>query len=57
MHAPPPAPPSPPGSSFGKVFKALNVTKAQIVALKIVPVESDSGEVSREIAKHVSVSS
>lgn len=36
--------------SFGKVFKALNVTKAQIVALKIVPVESDSGDVSREIA-------
>lgn len=35
--------------SFGKVFKARNEQTSQLAAVKIVPVEQDTGEVSREI--------
>ena len=38
-----------PRSSFGKVFKARNEETSQLAAVKIVPVESDTGEVTREI--------
>ena len=36
-------------SSFGKVFKALHHAQNLVVAVKIVPLEDDSGEVAREI--------
>ena len=36
-------------SSFGKVFKALHHSSNKIVAVKVVPIEDDSGEVAREI--------
>ena len=36
-------------SSFGKVFKALHHTSNQIVAVKIVPLDDDQGELEREI--------
>ena len=35
--------------SFGKVFKARNEETRQLAAVKIVPVEQDTGEVTREI--------
>lgn len=35
--------------SFGKVFKARNEETAQLAAVKVVPVEQDTGEVQREI--------
>ena len=36
-------------SSFGKVFKARNEQTGVLAAVKIVPVEQDAGEVTREI--------
>ena len=36
-------------SSFGKVFKALHHASNKVVAVKVVPLEDDSGEVAREI--------
>ena len=36
-------------SSFGKVFKAQHQETAHLAAVKIVPVEQDTGEVAREI--------
>jgi serine/threonine protein kinase len=35
--------------SFGKVFKARNEQSGQLAAVKIVPVEQDTGAVSKEI--------
>ena len=35
--------------SFGKVFKALHHASNRILAVKIVPLEEDTGEVAREI--------
>ena len=35
-------------SSFGQVFKALHHASNQIVAVKIVPLEDNTGEVARE---------
>ena len=35
--------------SFGKVFKALHHGSNRVVAVKIVPLEDDSGEISREV--------
>jgi serine/threonine kinase 3 len=35
--------------SFGKVYKALEIPTGRTVAVKIVPVEQDTGEVAREI--------
>ena len=36
--------------SFGKVFKARNEETAKLAAVKLVPIEQDTGEVEREIA-------
>ena len=36
-------------SSFGKVYKALHHASNQIMAIKIVPLEDDTGDVEREI--------
>ena len=35
--------------SFGKVYKALEIKTGRAVAVKVVPVEQDTGEVAREI--------
>jgi serine/threonine kinase 3 len=35
--------------SFGKVYKALEISTGRTVAVKIVPIEQDTGEVAREI--------
>eukprot|EP00962_Isochrysis_galbana_P041791 scaffold15414_cov114-Isochrysis_galbana.AAC.9 len=35
--------------SFGKVYKALEIPTGRTVAVKIVPIEQDTGEVAREI--------
>jgi len=35
--------------SFGKVYKALELSTGRTVAIKVVPIEQDAGEVAREI--------